>query len=79
MIKKVEDPERFGVVELKGKMIVSIEEKPENPKSDYIVIGIYMYDNQVFDIIRTLKPSKTTCSRVRLQTHSKSSWHNSDV
>lgn len=58
LIKKVEDPERFGVVELKGKNIISIEEKPKKPKSDYIVTGIYMYDNQVFDIIRKLKPSK---------------------
>lgn len=58
LIKKVKDPERFGVVELKGKNIISIEEKPKKPKSDYIVTGIYMYDNQVFDIIRKLRPSK---------------------
>lgn len=58
LLKKVEDPERFGVVEFRGKRIVSIEEKPKRPKSDYIVTGIYMYDGQVFDIIRTLKPSK---------------------
>ena len=57
LIKKVEDPERFGVAELKGQKIVSIEEKPKKPKSDYIVTGIYMYDNKVFDIIKTLKPS----------------------
>ncbi|MBI5124428.1 MAG: NTP transferase domain-containing protein [Candidatus Omnitrophica bacterium] len=57
LIKKVEDPERFGVAELKGEKIVSIEEKPVKPKSDYIVTGIYMYDSQVFDIIKTLKPS----------------------
>lgn len=58
LIKEVSDPERFGVVELKGKKIVSIEEKPRKPKSNYIVTGIYMYDNQVFDIIKTLKPSR---------------------
>ncbi|MBI4974346.1 MAG: NTP transferase domain-containing protein [Candidatus Omnitrophica bacterium] len=58
LIKKVDDPERFGVVELEGKRIVSIEEKPKKAKSDYIVTGIYMYDNQVFDIIKGLKPSK---------------------
>ncbi len=58
LIKKVEDPERFGVAELKGKKIVSIEEKPARPKSDYAVTGIYMYDNQVFNIIKTLKPSR---------------------
>ncbi len=57
LLKKVEDPERFGVAELKGEKLVSIEEKPKKPKSDYAVTGIYMYDNQVFDIIRTLKPS----------------------
>jgi glucose-1-phosphate thymidylyltransferase len=58
LIKKVPDPERFGVAELKGKKIVSIEEKPKHPRSDYIVTGIYMYDNKVFDIIKTLKPSR---------------------
>jgi len=57
LIKKVEDPERFGVVELKGDEIVSITEKPKKPKSDYAVTGIYMYDRQVFDIIKKLKPS----------------------
>jgi glucose-1-phosphate thymidylyltransferase len=57
LIKKVKDPERFGVVEFKKGKIVSIAEKPKRPKSDYIVTGIYMYDGQVFDIIKTLKPS----------------------
>lgn len=58
LLKKVDDPERFGVANFDGKKIISIEEKPKNPKSDYAVTGIYMYDNQVFDIIKTLKPSK---------------------
>lgn len=57
LLKKVDDPERFGVAQLRGKKIVSIEEKPKRPKSDYIVTGIYMYDGQVFDIIKKLKPS----------------------
>ncbi|MDB4349464.1 sugar phosphate nucleotidyltransferase [Omnitrophica bacterium] len=57
LIKEVPDPERFGVVELKDEKIVSIEEKPKKVKSNYIVTGIYMYDSQVFDIIKTLKPS----------------------
>lgn len=57
LIKEVADPQRFGVVELKAKKIISIEEKPKKPKSNYIVTGIYMYDSQVFEIIRTLKPS----------------------
>ena len=57
LLKKVDDPERFGVPELDGDRIVNIEEKPEHPKSDYAVTGIYMYDARVFDFIRTLKPS----------------------
>ncbi|MDO8525367.1 MAG: sugar phosphate nucleotidyltransferase [Candidatus Omnitrophota bacterium] len=57
LLKKVEDPERFGVAELQGDKILGIEEKPKRPKSDYAVTGIYMYDNKVFDIIKTLKPS----------------------
>jgi len=57
LLKEVPDPERFGVAELDGKRIVGIEEKPQEPKSNLAVIGIYMYDEQVFDIIKTLKPS----------------------
>ena len=57
LLKKVHDPNRFGVPELDGDKVLNIEEKPENPKSDYAVIGIYFYDNTVFDIIKTLKPS----------------------
>ncbi len=58
LLKQVEDPERFGVAELQGKKILSIEEKPKKPKSDYAVTGVYMYDSRVWDIIGTLKPSK---------------------
>jgi len=58
LLKKVEDPERFGVAKIKNGRIASIEEKPKKPKSDYAVTGIYMYDNRVFDIIKTLKPSR---------------------
>lgn len=57
LIKEVQDPHRFGVAELKDKNIVSIEEKPKNPKSNFAVTGIYMYDSNVFEIIKTLKPS----------------------
>jgi glucose-1-phosphate thymidylyltransferase len=57
LLKKVPDPQRFGVPELDGKRVVQIEEKPRDPKSDFAVIGIYMYDARVFEIIRTLKPS----------------------
>jgi glucose-1-phosphate thymidylyltransferase len=56
-LKRVSDPQRFGVPELSGNHVVRIEEKPTNPKSDFAVIGIYFYDSTVFDIIRTLKPS----------------------
>ena len=58
LIKKVPDPERFGVVEFKDNLISKIVEKPKNPTSSYAVTGIYMYDNKVFDIIKRLKPSK---------------------
>jgi glucose-1-phosphate thymidylyltransferase len=58
LLKKVHDPQRFGVPELDGDRVVRIEEKPAHPKSDYAVIGIYFYDHEVFDIIKTLKPSE---------------------
>jgi glucose-1-phosphate thymidylyltransferase len=57
LLKEVPDPQRFGVPEMVDGKIVAIEEKPKVPKSRYAVIGIYMYDGRVFDIIRTLKPS----------------------
>jgi glucose-1-phosphate thymidylyltransferase len=57
MLKEVHDPERFGVAELKGERVLSIEEKPKRPKSNLAVIGIYMYDARVFEIIKTLEPS----------------------
>ena len=58
LLKKVDDPHRFGVAEIKKERIVSIQEKPKKPRSDLAVTGIYMYDNNVFDIIKTLKPSR---------------------
>ena len=57
LLKQVPDPQRFGVPEIVDGKVVAIEEKPKAPKSRYAVIGIYMYDGRVFDIIRTLKPS----------------------
>ena len=57
LIKQVPDPERFGVVVFRGGKVLAVEEKPKRPKSDYIVTGVYMYDPQVFDIVKTLKPS----------------------
>ena len=57
LLKDVPDPERFGVPVLEGGRIVRIEEKPKTPGSRYAVIGVYMFDARVFEIIRTLKPS----------------------
>ncbi|MBD3334958.1 MAG: NTP transferase domain-containing protein [Candidatus Eisenbacteria bacterium] len=57
ILKKVPDPQRFGVAVLEGERVVKILEKPKDPPSDYAVTGIYMYDARVFDIIPTLKPS----------------------
>ena len=54
----VKDPERYGVVEFeRGGRVVGLEEKPEKPRSQYAVTGLYFYDNQVLDIARNLKPS----------------------
>ncbi|MDD5085341.1 MAG: sugar phosphate nucleotidyltransferase [Candidatus Omnitrophica bacterium] len=58
LLKKVDDPERFGVPLLRGKKIAMIEEKPKAPKSSYAVTGVYMYDPQVFSIVKDLKPSR---------------------
>ncbi len=57
LLKKVHDPQRFGVPELDGEKVLQIEEKPQNPKSDLAVIGIYFYDSEVFKVIKTLVPS----------------------
>jgi len=56
-LKRVENPQRFGVPIIDGDRILKIEEKPKIPKSEYAVTGLYMYDPTVFDIIKTLKPS----------------------
>ncbi|MFH0854225.1 MAG: sugar phosphate nucleotidyltransferase [bacterium] len=56
-LKEVADPERFGVPEIKDGKIASIVEKPANPPTNYAVAGIYMYDNQVWEVIKNLKPS----------------------
>ena len=56
--KKVQDPERFGVVEFDAQnKVISIEEKPKVAKSNYAVVGMYIYDNQVVEIAKNLKPS----------------------
>lgn len=58
IIKKVPHPEYFGVPEIIGDKVVGVEEKPKKPKSEYAVIGIYMYDYRVFNVIRTLERSE---------------------
>lgn len=57
LLKEVSDAERFGVAEIQGNRIAGIEEKPRHPKSNYAVTGIYLYDQTVFQKIRTLVPS----------------------
>jgi len=57
ILREVSDPERFGVPVFDGDRIVRIEEKPKEPKSRFAVIGIYIYDETVFDRIRRLRPS----------------------
>jgi len=57
LLRKVSDPERYGIAALDELKVIKIEEKPKDPKSNYAVIGIYMYDNKVFDIIKKIKPS----------------------
>jgi glucose-1-phosphate thymidylyltransferase len=57
LLKEVTDAQRFGVAEVRGNNVVGIEEKPKRPKSNYAVIGIYLYDHNVFTKIRRLKPS----------------------
>ncbi len=57
LLKKVEDPERFGVAQLQGKKIVRIIEKPKKAISPYAVTGVYGYDHEVFSMAKSLKPS----------------------
>jgi glucose-1-phosphate thymidylyltransferase len=58
LLKEVHDAERFGVAEVARGRIIGIEEKPKRPNSNYAVTGIYMYDQTVFDKIKTLVPSQ---------------------
>jgi glucose-1-phosphate thymidylyltransferase len=57
MLKQVHDPQRYGVAVTKGDAVTLIVEKPKEPPSDLAVVGIYFYDAEVFDVIRTLRPS----------------------
>lgn len=57
LVKEVKDADRFGVAQIKGDYVVGIEEKPKKPKSNFAVVGIYLYDNSVFEKIKRLRPS----------------------
>ncbi|HVS36692.1 MAG TPA: sugar phosphate nucleotidyltransferase [Gemmataceae bacterium] len=57
LLKRVSDPQRYGVAEMRDGKIVSIEEKPAKPRSDHAVAGVYLYPADVFEVIRTLRPS----------------------
>jgi glucose-1-phosphate thymidylyltransferase len=57
LLKEVEDPERFGVAEIKGDRVIGIEEKPKAPRSRFAVTGVYFYDDWVWEVISTLRPS----------------------
>ncbi|MGC4056133.1 MAG: sugar phosphate nucleotidyltransferase [Paludibaculum sp.] len=57
LLKEVQDPERFGVAEVRGGHVINIQEKPKQPRSNYAVTGVYMYDASVFTKIKTLEPS----------------------
>jgi glucose-1-phosphate thymidylyltransferase len=56
LLKRVSDPERYGVAALDEQQIVAIEEKPSSPNSDFAVVGFYQYDAEVFDVIRGIAP-----------------------
>ena len=58
LLKEVGDPERYGIAALDEYHVLSIEEKPNNPKTNFAVVGMYFYDNKVFNIIKTLEPSE---------------------
>ncbi len=58
LLKEVDDPERFGVARVEGSRVVEIVEKPAHPPSRLAVTGCYLYDARVFDVIKTLEPSK---------------------
>jgi glucose-1-phosphate thymidylyltransferase len=69
LLKEVDDPQRFGVPEISGNQILRIEEKPKTPASKYAITGIYMYDAEVFEIARGLKPSHPGALEITHVTH----------
>jgi glucose-1-phosphate thymidylyltransferase len=57
LLKSVADPQRFGVANIEGSRVTSIVEKPQTPSSHYVVVGCYMYDKKVYELIRSVKVS----------------------
>ena len=57
LLKEVGDPERYGVAALDEKQVIDIEEKPSNPKSQFAVVGLYLYDDQIFKVLDGVQPS----------------------
>ena len=74
LLKEVDDPQRFGVASMQAGKVVEIVEKPSEPKTNLAVIGIYMYDNRVFDVIPTLEPSE----RGELEITDVNNWYIAD-
>ncbi len=70
-LKSVDDPERFGVAELQDNRVLSIEEKPKKPRSNFAITGCYLYDNRCFECIRTMHPS----ARGELEITDVSKWY----
>ncbi len=58
LLARVENPQEFGVAELDGKRVVRLEEKPAEPRSDYALVGVYMFDASVFEAVDAIKPSR---------------------
>jgi glucose-1-phosphate thymidylyltransferase len=56
-VKQVHDPERYGVAEVKSGKVISVEEKPENPKSNLCIVGLYLYDNRVIEFAKKVQPT----------------------
>ena len=57
LLAKVPNPNMFGVAELKDDVVVRLEEKPKNPKSDYALVGVYLFDSNIFKAVKAIKPS----------------------